>query len=345
MRLEAQSKAGFYPADPAAVAMAIAMLDDPPHDKPLAILDPCAGEGKAIGQIALHLRSRDARTLRLYAIELEEGRGHTAKEYLGNNDPDVNVLQPCSFQGAAISPNSFSFAWVNPPFDDVIGGGSRVEYMFLQRATQLLRPGGIIMLVLPESALRNDMPRYFLQNYERLSVTPFPADCRPFEEVVVAGVKRQQPVDDDGSWWGFIEDHKAPQRYRLPAAVGPHRFQKCDFTPDELKAALAESPLRKFLEPPPEIPLSEPPLPLASGHIALMLASGTLDGRVEFRDEEPHVVRGTAHKREYVQEESEEIKDDGTVVTKTILSEKIELCIRAVGKDGVIKTFTDGESA
>jgi hypothetical protein len=55
--------------------------------------------------------------------------------------------------------------------------------------------------------------------------------------------------------------------------------------------------------------------------------------------EPPHVVRGTARKVEYQSNQTQEETEDGTVVTKTTISEKIVLTIRAVGTDGTIRTF------
>jgi hypothetical protein len=329
MRLAAQAKGGYYPAPPEAVALAASLMTPP--DEPFALLDPCAGKGAAIAQLAQTLGGQP------HAIELDEGRALEVAAAL----PGGRVLAPASFLGCAISPLSFSLAWVNPPFDNELGGGQRVESTFLMRATHLLRTGGILALVCPESVSDSySVQQYVLQWYTDIARIPFPEGHRPYNEVIVLGRKRRQPVDSDKLDWDTeCKSAVEPGAYPIPPGAGPKRFEKTDFTDLELERALADSPLRRLLEPPPEIPLSEPPLPLANGHIALLLAAGKLDGVVCPEKEPPHVVRGTARKQQYRSSQTEDQKEDGAVVTKTVYSEKIILTIRALGQDGSIRTF------
>jgi hypothetical protein len=51
MRLAAHAKGGFHPAAPEAVAMAAPWLE-PPDKGRFCILDPCAGLGDALVQLA-----------------------------------------------------------------------------------------------------------------------------------------------------------------------------------------------------------------------------------------------------------------------------------------------------
>jgi hypothetical protein len=331
MRLAAQSKGGFYPAPPEAVRLAASLLTPP--DQPYAILDPCCGKGAAIQELAAQLNTPPPM---IWAIELDEGRAVESKANLAG----ANVLAPASFLGVAATLNSFSLAWVNPPFDDEIGGGRRVEYSFLQRATQWLRANGVMLLVCPEHvSQRSDIRQYLQQWYQDLACVPFPAEHRPFDEVILLGRKLAKPVKPEKFWEEDCQENVAPGHYAIPPGTGPRKFQKIDFTESELAQALLGSPLRKHLEPPPEIALAEPPLPLAHGHIALLLASGKLDGAVYPRNEPAHVVRGTARKETFLAGQTEDQAEDGAVVRKTTYSERIVLTIRAVGPDGTIKTF------
>ena len=132
MRLAAQMRGGYYPAHPRAVAHAATFLR-PPQRQPFSILDPCAGEGSAIRQLAELLGCPPALT---FAIELDESRATTLLAAL----PDSPVRAPASFFGCHASRGRFSFMWLNPPFDTSYGG-HRVETQFLHTATDWLMPG------------------------------------------------------------------------------------------------------------------------------------------------------------------------------------------------------------
>src|SRR5262249_51333957 len=87
---------------------------------------------------------------------------------------------------------------------------------------------------------------------------------------------------------------------------------------------------------------ASPPLALGTGHVALLLASGHLDGVVSPEGERPHLVRGTSRKKEVVTSEEVTEDDKGRQTTKTVLTEKIELIVRAVDWTGTVRTFTEG---
>ena len=118
MRLAAQVKGGFYPAHEEAVAFAASYLQ-PPIGEKFSILDPCAGQGTAIRQLGELLRCPPTLT---HAIELDDCRADMIHAAL----PEAHVLAPADFFGCRVSCGSFSFIWLNPPFDYSYGG-HRVE--------------------------------------------------------------------------------------------------------------------------------------------------------------------------------------------------------------------------
>jgi hypothetical protein len=110
-------------------------------------------------------------------------------------------------------------------------------------------------------------------------------------------------------------------------------------TPEDLCDALNASPLWKLTTEVPEIPKPRPPLPLSRGHLALLLASGQLDGVVAPPGETPHVVRGTARKVPSTPTVTTEELEGGRERTVTTIKETIELVIRTVTPDGLIRTL------
>jgi hypothetical protein len=138
MRLAAQMRGGYYPAPEEAIAHAASFLT-PPVGEPLVMLDPCAGEGAAIGQLGQLLSCPPAS---IFAIELDDHRAACLHAAL----PDGHVLAPANFFGCRATPNSFSIIWLNPPFDSGYGG-HRVEEEFLRTATDWLMPSGVMAFV------------------------------------------------------------------------------------------------------------------------------------------------------------------------------------------------------
>lgn len=341
MRLAAQVRGGFYPAHEKAVAQAAAFLQ-PPVGEGFTILDPCAGRGDAVRRLRDLLGCPPNQ---VYAIELDDSRAEAIHQAL----PEAMVLAPADFFGCRTSFNSFCFVWLNPPFDDSYGG-HRVEERFLWRATEWLMPGGVMALVCPEDVVGDysDAREHFTRFYEKVTVIPFPEAHRPFNEVIVFGHKRSRPeVDRNGfnsvkAW----ESVQAPGNfcYRIPPGNGPRVFQKVEPTEPELQRMLAGSPLRSYLRSPPEVSLPSPPLPLGIGHVALLLASGHLDGVVHPEGQLPHVVRGTSRKHSFVSDVTDTENEDGSTTTRTTISERIELVIRTVDLTGQIQTFSETDA-
>lgn len=328
MRLAGAQRCGYYPAPPRAVAAALMHLDT--ARKPFSILDPCAGEGLALEQIANMTGGVP------HGIELDSGRGAELKKRFDN------ALAPASAFGCKVV-GSFDLLWLNPPYDDEIGGGGgRVERTWLDHWTAWLRPGGVLCFVVPDHVVGRYGPTKdcLLERYEDVTVMPFPADVRRFREVVVFGYRRAKSAEAD--WDARYDELKSTphdRAYIVPSGPGPRTFEKHELTEEEVGRALAASKLQRLLEPPKEMPLPRPPLPLAKGHIAMLLASGHLDGIVRPDGEEPHVVRGTATKKQYLKEQAEDEHEDGSTTTKSVYAEKIVLKVRAVDKAGNLKTF------
>jgi hypothetical protein len=373
VRLMGQAQLGFYAAQPVAVAAICKHLalkpkpepaepeegaEPPPKpvegdelDRPYSIIDPCAGEGAALRQIAEHLGIEPRDT---YAVELDAGRAELVRQAI----PRGRLLGPCSFFGTRISANSFGLAYVNPPFDDQLGGGGRDEQRFAERATRLLKPGGILALVLPYRAIKNNRSfQVFLDgHYDEAALMEFPAEARPYNEVVYFG-KRRRVEATDSAYRGYLGSLGMAWTDRLELVAGcegyvwdvpwskpPMTFKKSALTEVELIAYLAASPLNRHLGPPPRRDVLRPPADLSIGHVALMLASGMLNGTIRPPAEPPHVVRGTARKVEFqsVPPTASTDEDTGVTTIKEVRSEKIDMIVRAVAQDGEIFTFADG---
>jgi hypothetical protein len=333
-RLMSQIKGGYYAAAPEAVADVLKRLR-PPIQGDCLILDPCAGEGKALLQLAQGLGAVP------YGIELSEDRAAVVRELL----PVGQALAPADFLRCAISYRSFSFIWCNPPYDYATGQEGRVESQFLERAVHLLVDDGIMALVCPEEVAGSyGTVDFFQEWFYQISAMPFPEEVRRFNETIILGCKRKlpRPVDDSGYEWDTLEQWMQAQIvYRLPPGQRPRQFRKSEPTDAELRRMVAQSPLRFQLQQPAEQTQSRlrPPLSPGTGHRAMLLASGHIDGLVCPPDEPPHVIRGTAAKDKYVASCDENEDEDGNVTTRTVISERPRLVIRVLDSEGNIKTL------
>jgi hypothetical protein len=328
MRLAGQIKGGYYPVPPPAIELLLAHLESP--DGPFSLMDPCCGEGRALKQLAEGLGCAPAST---YGIELSDTRAEQAAVNLAG----CQLLAPASFEGTTISAGSLSAIWLNPPYDDEMGGGARVEYNFLLRATRLLRTKGVLMLAMPERVMRQDrdLQRHIMANYREIGLLRYPDEHRHYDECIILAVKRASAVSlEHGE--RFLPETPV---YKIPAGAGPARFEKSCLTASEIRRLLAASPLRRtILGEEEEDDTPRPPIPLGVGHTALLVASGQLDGIVRPPDEPPHVVRGTVRKSTYLARV--EVKEnEKSTSTTSIYNERIDPIVRIVAQDGEIITL------
>lgn len=227
MRLAGQSKMGFYPAHPDVVKLIASHLQVNEKRPDLnTIVDPCMGKGVALKTMheALGIPIGN-----VHGVELDDGRFAEAKSLM----PDARLEGPASYYGVLCSPHVWSVAYVNPPFDDEIGGGAREEYRFLQKVYAQMSPDGILVFVCPlDTMLKEDVHLHIGSNYEDVRVYKFPdgedSDGKPyrqFKEVVTIGKKRAVPLPKDS-----LLQHSAMHK----AGCGDHysrRHIKCEILP------------------------------------------------------------------------------------------------------------------
>jgi hypothetical protein len=376
-RLASVVKQGYFPAPPEAVAGILKHLKipDPPRDsrfKPedVNILDPCAGEAKALVQLAEGLGVLPGH---VFAVELNVRRAATIAE----SHLDVRLLGPCSFEATRITRHSFSMVYLNPPFDDEFGGGGREEVAFLRHAVDLLVPGSILVLVCPVSQVfgRWEMCELIDTWFEDVELYLFADDVRRFNECVVFGRRRKTALPDAqvsahgvlavrdihycsaapiaqlarlgepqflrwNAGWPDPGSRKTDlDVWELPFSPGPKRFQKTALTEEELERELARSPLYESLRQRVLSPIKRPPLSLNKGHTSLLLLTGMLDGFVP--SDPPHVVRGYTGKAEKLHRTERYETPSGDTVHKQVFSESPMPIVRAVWPDGTIRTFSD----
>lgn len=354
MRLEGQARMGFYPIPPEVLKLILSHLRMPEKQKDydaVCILDPCCGQADALRRIRDHLGVKHKR---VYGIELDAKRADIARQVIDEG----NIVGPASFFGVDVTQFSFGLVYLNPPFDDELGGRAREEERFLEKCSRTMVPGATLVYVIPFGTIQKErIQRHLELHYEDLALYRFPDEYRKFKEVVVIGKRRGFDLIELPAWkdrffykieLGYSNRNPDPvvgsdrRSWTVPMSWAPYRFVKSDYLPEELIEVVGSSPIRDLLKPQLVIPRRRPPLSISRGHNALLLAAGMLNGIVEPEGEEPHVVRGSTPKVEYVASITEEHNEEtGQVTKKTVIAQRPVLTIRAVRQDGKIINLSD----
>lgn len=328
MRIAGQLKCGFYPFDPLLATELRTLFEWP--DGPAAFLDPCCGHGEALRTWV----PNDDR-YSLWGIEISSERAEKAKASIGEH------VMNAAFEHTRLSYAAFSAAWVNPPFDDEIGGGGRMELAFLRYVTDHMVAGGVVVLIAKTDKWNKSqsvpMHKYLNAYYEDVSAWWHPETERSgysyTSTAIYVGRRRRTAIAPDPtlliSNWP-TGDGFAP-RYKIPRSGGPTRWEKTDMTDEELIALANASPLIRR-QAAKVIQFGRPPLPLKLGHIPMVLASGRFNGVIH-----DHVARAKISKRWKTVSVDEVQGEDGATVEKEKQKEDVALSMKVISsRNGVL---------
>lgn len=325
MRLEGQKKMGFYPT-PSSVTEQIRNMLAFPEGK-VSLFDPCCGLGEV-----LHGLAQDANA-ETYGIELDHARANTAKK----------ALNHC-FQGdifaAKVSCNAFSLMLNNPPYDT--DGEERKELTFLRGTVKYLQPHGVIVYIIPQHRLDEKIAKLLAWHFEDIQVFRFPTeDYGRFSQIVIFGARKERAGSDAAAFRGLVAARSAdlPEipanpdwLYAVPETKPIALFKSGSIDEDELQKSLQRSPLWDRITHKVQIAKgsNHPPLPLRTGHLALVLASGYLDGEVGDASN-LHIVKGRVFKKT---KRTTEKSGEDTVVKETDI---IRVSVKILEPSGEIK--------
>src|SRR5579859_2893588 len=183
MRIEAQSKMGYYPTPEISLQRIIPWLSLSGEGL-RRYLDPCAGKGEALAAIATAHGPAET-----FGIELSDLRAVAAKQVLNNV---INT----GYEYAVMTDEAFSLVLLNPPYDGETetGAGTRLEEIFLINTTSRIAPGGILIYVIPQRRLNNEkIARHLLGWYGELRCFKLAEDdYTVFKQIVIFGVRRPE---------------------------------------------------------------------------------------------------------------------------------------------------------
>jgi len=292
MRPHGKTKLGFFPLPVAEAKRLRKCL----VGSEFSALDPCVGDGVAF----VHLL--DGMQARRYGIEIDAYRTEQAKA-LG-----IKTLQASTFDVRSPA-EAFSLLYLNPPYDLETGAtnNQRLELVFLEHTYRWLRPGGVLVFIIPQPQLRA-CARVLSEYFADVSIYRLtePASVQ-YKQVAVLGVrrKRHQHVRDsvllDSVRWlegmatkpdiePLVETGSI--RYEIPAS-DPVTLVHTGIPLDEVEDLLLESAAYRqagrILLPKQQDVRGRPLTPLHGGHVGLLCTAGMLNG-VFGEGEERHIA-------------------------------------------------------
>lgn len=343
MRLAAQAKMGYYPT-PESVTPIIANYLKRQRDGLIRTLDPCAGEGTALGLIGDYLQAET------YGIEIDIERGNRAKE----------ILTKClitDYQNTRINHGSFSLLWLNPPYDwavkdDEIESSERYERTFLRDCIKYLCPKGILVYLIPHRRLDRHIAQILSYRFDQLSVLRFPQEeYKAFKQLVILGVMKKKPDKDDrtaeylkncGQLKAVVPylPNDPSHIYEIPVspAKATFVFRSKEIDPEELAEEIQQHGLflqvKEMTTPLTMTEKIQPIMPLRHGHLAQILACGLMNGVVWDKDKKnPLLVKGVTKKEV---KHTVEIQGD---IEKHIETDQIKIVINAFNRKGEMLTI------
>ncbi|MDE3181261.1 MAG: class I SAM-dependent methyltransferase [Acidobacteriota bacterium] len=313
-----------------------------------AALDPCVGEGRALELIT------DGANCHGYGIELDAHRAAEARMRIG-----TLIYGDCF--DVECRAESVSLLYLNPPYDTAAreeGPSERLEVLFLQHTYRWLKPGGILILVIPVAQLAVCGNRLSVQFRNTEVYRLSEPDSVRYKQIVLFGVRRTRRERERLSEWEITQarieyGRKARDYESLPILTDQpghlysapeaepvemiHRGLPLDVIEDLLQKSVAYRQARRILLAPEIREVGRPLTPLHQGHVALLATSGRLDG-IFGQDDLRHIARWQGVKTILrVEEES----DDG--VTTIREKEQFSHCLNLLFVDGRTSVLTGDE--
>lgn len=324
-RIASQEKMGFYPTPQVVVDLIKTCLTRSSNGK-IRVLDPCAGTGDPVAQIASHLQAES------FGVELDKKRAEQVRQRV---DKAIwgDTLR------VSVRSGSMSCLFLNPPYDYDESG--RIEQKFIVHSAPSLQAGGVLVLVVSIRSLNLAMRRYLASWFTELKMGRFPdGEFEKFKQVVLFGRKKANGVLDnvlmnalEGARVaaGFEVLQAGKFVYQVPVAMLPDKlfhFRNLEMTAEEMVRELEEDGFDRqifdLVSKRDGNARIRPAAPLRKGHLAILVASGMTDGLVE-KDEKRLLIKGTVRK-----EKRRTVETDETNQTVTELD---VLKIEIVGLD------------
>lgn len=297
-------------------------------------LDPCSGTGAALKAFTA------GASVRTHGIELDAYRAAEARDVLDE------VIQGSAFDTHAPA-ESLSLLYLNPPYDFEVGEGKnkRMERLFLEHVARWLKPGGVLVFVLPYDRVYDCRGTLTTQFRDKAIYRLTAPESVTYKQVVLFGVRRSRQERErmtdravnEGNWklqqltrsYDAISPlpDEPDRQYAVPPAP-PARLEYRGLPLDLIEDLLDNSPAWRQAQRITHAPKTEfsgrPLTPLHKGHVGLLCTSGLLNG-VFGSDGDRHVAYWESVKVVDRIEEEGERADTTVVREKERFSQRLTL--------------------
>lgn len=280
-----------------------------------------------------------------YAVELNPDTYQKLKEkeiidYLINED---------FLTGMKVTNKGFTFCFSNPPYGMNPLGKERFEVTFLQRISACVKPGGVLVYVIPEYVIKDEKKfrKEWTSRFVTAGIYRFPEKVyQQFKQCVLFGVRKntihtyEEELEDYDTRVANMEqihENYEGEKLRVPASEEKEVKFFTTYEEDPVKniKCLHESPVFKNLRLEEKrytnTKIGNPIVPLKEDLLYLLAVSGCgqgLAGSKETRD--LHLQRGNVKRVENTRYEP---NGDGL---KAIVTETSSVCMTILENDGTI---------
>jgi hypothetical protein len=282
MRPHGKAKLGFFPLPlPEAERLKNCLA----FASEFSAIDPCVGDGVVFAYLLEGTRGRR------YGIEIDANRAEQAGR-LGIDTMHANTID------VRCPAESLSLLYLNPPYDFETGQSNkqRLEQVFLEHTYRWLKPGGVLVFVIPQPQLRV-CARILSEHFADLAVFKLTESASvQYKQVAVLGVRRKRyqhlrdsALLDSVRWLEMLATkpdiavlgQQSATRYEVPAS-GPAVLTYAGIPLDEVEDLLPDSAAyrqaSRVLLPKQRDVRGRPLTPLHGGHVGLLCTAGMLNG-------------------------------------------------------------------
>ena len=321
-------------------------------EEDVAVFDPTCGEGAILKQLT-EPREEQGYHIRTYGVELDKRRAGLAKDMLDH-------VQQAPIESMVISHEVFGFVYLNPPYDHTMLGvgdekSERKEFTELVRNTRYLKPGGILFYVIPSYRFADkNIARFCATHFEEVAITKFSdEDYDDFRQCIFIGKKKTADhkqlnatlfefLQEMGSE-EFIASRVTPidvlvahnKMWHVPGGIVdvPTFYSRIENKSEFVSAIRSNKGFQSFMErtkPKQLVVGGQPIINIAQGQMALLLASGAVNGLIGEGDT-LHAVQGMEIVSHVVSEE----KGEHSTVTKR--RTKRDVSVKVITPTGRVK--------